>query len=167
MEETTMAVTEKTPKKAKESKGELVAYNAVCFPIAFPESWTNGQADGQFLTSLKKETKEQRLVILKALQSPCQKIDEILNVTVRVAGVTMHPAQKNDEQDGEIFHFIRVILHLADGRNVACGSSGIMKGLRARQSLMGDDMFKDCPSVVIRRVPTSGGRSMFQMDWQE
>lgn len=160
----------KTLEKPMQSRGmkhELAVWKGTTFSMIFPPDWKTGAAEGQFLTTVNRDRPEGRKVIMQALNGDCKSIDTVVNMQIVVAGFTVSPAYKIDRDTGEVIHFIRTVLHCTNGDNFQAFSDGVLKSLRVRHSMYGDQMFAEPVKCTPRRVPTSDSRSMYRIDWDD
>lgn len=161
-------VTQEQPQQGELSPVDnrsLTIYCHACPPLVISDSWADGKGDGEMITSIDTTTKEGRKVVMSSMMSNLPTLDAVLNTQICVMGCTLHPATKTDEESGEVFQLVRIVLHCHDGKDYQTFAKGVLKSLRIRQSFFGQQMF-DPPAVCIpRRVPTSQSRAMFTLEW--
>lgn len=167
MADETTADKERFAMMAGEQKQQLQAYKGKVVPLVIPENWTDGKADGEFITTINRDKPAGRKVIMAALNGECEGVDKVINTKITVAGVTISPAYKLDRETGEVIRFVRTVLHCTDGKNYEAFSDGILKSLRLKHSMYGESMFDPPAECYPRRVPTSESRSMYRLEWVE
>lgn len=86
-----------------------------------------------FKTTLNLKDEAQRAVILRSINEDCDTARSVLNIPLDIMGYTISPASK--VKDGEVNEWVRCVLHLADGRNVAAGSMGLLKSIMMIEQL--------------------------------
>jgi hypothetical protein len=158
---------EKFAMMAGEEKTRLIAYKGKVVPLVIPDNWANGKADGEFITTINRDRPEGRRDIMAALNGECIGLDTAINLKITIAGVTLSPAYKVDRDTGEIIRFVRTVLHCTDGKNYEAFSDGILKSLRLKHSMYGEQMFDPPAECYPRRIPTSDSRSMYRLEWVE
>lgn len=78
-------------------------------------------------TTLDTKKPEQRALLLRCMNEDCDTAKDHLNLPMRIIGYTISPAAR--EVDGEVQEWVRCVLHLEDGTNVAAGSKGLLRAI--------------------------------------
>jgi hypothetical protein len=143
----------------------LTAMSAKVFPLQFPASWKDGTSDGEFLTTVDTKTVAGRKAVMAALNNDCDSLDDHINTELHICGITVHPASKIIKETGEFVRMTRVVLHLPDGRSIQAFGEGVLKSLRIRITMMGDESFNPPARCKAVRVPSGDSRSFHRLEW--
>lgn len=101
-----------------------------------PEWWARAFGPTtMFRTTLDTTKPDQSRRLLAALNEDCENAQSAINTDLDLIGFTLNPSSK--EVDGEVQEWVRTVLHTADGRNIVCGSMGVVKSLMLMQQLIG------------------------------
>lgn len=158
-----MAETKAEAKQSTETS--LVAYGDKVFPLTFPETWHSGKAEGEFLTTLCKDRPAGVAAIMNALNGHCINLADVLNTEISIAGITVTPVVKFNEETGEETPLIRVVMHCTNGACYENYSKGVMKSLRVRIAMFGDKAFTPPARCKPVRVPGKGSHSFYRLEW--
>lgn len=122
-----------------------------------PEWWRSSYGWNMYHTTLNVEVPEQRDQLLSSLTEECIPFKDVINTRLEVVAYTISPASREDDS-GEISEWLRIALHLADGRNISCASSGVLRSLMLRSQLMGLPPWNPPLSVTARVRDIGGGK---------
>lgn len=96
-------------------------------------------------------TERGRAELLEIIEAPALAADENLNVDIDVVGYVCHPAERIDQETGEVSHFTRTVLLLADGRKIGMGSDFARRSLDRMAFVRGHAPWN--PPLKCRIVP--------------
>ena len=86
-----------------------------------------------YKTTLDTRQPDQRALLLRSINEDCDTAKSVLNLPLEIVGYTISPAAR--EVDGELQEWVRVVIHLADGRNIAAGSKGLLRSIMLIEQL--------------------------------
>lgn len=158
---------DKPDKKPQGANGAMDMFKGKVDNLAPPSEWGDIGAAGAMITSLDKTQAAARKRILTALDGEPDTLASVINVPIKVAGVTIHPVAFPDDETGEITQAVRTVLHCADGKDYACVSKGALRSLLLICNLFGNPPWQEPLTVTPRRLPTSGGRSRYMLEMAE
>lgn len=127
-----------------------------------PDWWAKAfGANVLYRTTLNTRDPEQRAILLRAINDDCDTVKSVLNLPIEVVGYTISPAAR--EVDGELHEWVRVVLHLADGRNVSAGSKGLLRSIMLTEQLDRPAPWNPPIGKVIKARDLVGGKQWYYM----
>lgn len=94
-----------------------------------PQWWADAYGPRtMFRTTLDKSDPVQRALLLRSINEDSDTAKSVINLPLRMVGYTISPAGRIDD-NGELQQWVRCVIHLDDGRNVACASMGILRSI--------------------------------------
>jgi hypothetical protein len=127
-----------------------------------PSWWVQAYGpDVMFLTTLDKRDPQQRQRLLRSMQDETDVAKDAINTILPMIGYTASPASRI--VDGEIQEWVRCVIHCSDGRDVACGSLGVVKSLMLISQL--DRPAPWNPPLAVKLVARSlpGGKQWYTL----
>lgn len=125
-----------------------------------PEWWTKIYGPVcMYRTTLDTTKPEQRAQLLSAVNDDVPGCKSVLNVPIEIVGYTASPAGRVVE--GEIQEWVRIVLHLADGSNIASGSMGLLKSLMLIEQLDRPAPWRPPIVKVLRARDLADGKQWF------
>jgi hypothetical protein len=112
-------------------------------------------------TTLDTRKPELRARLLQAINEDCVKAKDVLNVPIDLIGYTLSPAGRMVE--GELQEWVRCVLHLADGRNVAAGSMGLVRSLMLIEQLDRPAPWEPPMTVVLKARDLGNSKQWYSL----
>jgi hypothetical protein len=131
--------------------------------LVIPESWRTGEADGDVMTTLDLTRPEARSLMMNTLNGDAISLEKVLNVPFMLAGYSIMPASKLDEDTGEIVRLIRTVLYTPDGKLYHCFSDKIVKSLRSFDAVYGKEWLAKPVRCVCERVPVGESKGFYRL----
>ena len=135
-------------------------------PEGLPVRWEpmNPEPDFNVHTSLPVKTVEDRLAVLRILESDALKGQELTNQSIQLSDYIAHSVQIIDPETSELTDAVRIILLGPDQPPISFVSIGILKSLQRLVKAVGHAPPFDPPlQLVIKQQSTRGARRTFKL----
>jgi hypothetical protein len=120
---------------------------------------------GNFYTSLKGETREDKKRLFNAMNSPDANVSDYINKSINLKDVYVEMVEMPDEKTGEIVNAPRIVLFDDKGKSYQAISKGMMMALKAAFIVYGEPHTWSEPlPITIKQVSVKNGRSMLTFD---
>lgn len=112
--------------------------------------------------SFEPISKEDKIKLYNAFNSPDEKIGSVINQSIDVVDVVLAHVELVNERTGEVEDAVRTILIDKEGRSFDATSSGIYNSVLTIQSVFGTLHFStDEPlTVVVKQIKTKRGSTL-------
>lgn len=116
-----------------ETKYELVEQEQT--PGDLVQSLTN--PGEEMFCSVKPTSREERIALYNAVNNASEHLIKHVNEKIKVKDVVAYPVKLEDENTGEMFTALRVVLIDNNNKSYACVSQGIVNSLKRIFSIVG------------------------------
>lgn len=127
-----------------------------------PEWWAKAFGHNTlYRTTLDVKQPEQRALLLRSINEDCDTAKSVINLPLEIVGYTISPAAR--EVDGELQEWVRVVLHLADGRNIAAGSKGLVRSIMLIEQLDKPAPWNPPLRKILKARDLAGGKQWYYL----
>lgn len=105
--------------------------------------------------SIDRTSRDGQMKIYNALNSPTDRLSNMIGKTISVSDVIAEPATITNE-DGSISNTIRLILVTADGKSYSCVSIGIYNAVKKLIGIFGMPTWQEPLSLEVKQLSRKG-----------
>lgn len=102
--------------------------------------------------------------LYNATQGQDAKVAEMIGLPMEVVSFLAHPASSPDPKTGEVQHFARIVLFLADGTRVSCGSEGMLNSLRSLCAAFGYPPWAPPMPITVKEEKGAGMNKYYTLE---
>lgn len=108
--------------------------------------------------SLKGATREEKMAMYNAVNSPDYKLSDYTGKVIGIKDVVIEQIQLADEKTGEVKNQARVVLIDGNGKSYQCVSNGIYNSIKKIISIFGEPTWDEVVVVEVQNLSTAKGR---------
>jgi hypothetical protein len=113
--------------------------------------------------SLKPTTKEGRIDLYNAINTPDARLADFINMTIEAKDVIVEIVELLQEATGQLVHAPRIIIIDKDGKSYACVSIGVFSGLKKIMKLFGEPTWNEPVKMMVKQV-TKAEKKMLTLE---
>lgn len=114
------------------------------------------QVDTQFYCSIPDDgSRASKVAIYNAIADAEMKLDDFINMELKITDVVVHPVEIVDEQTGVVSKMLRTILIDEKGVGYAAVSYGVLSSLQRIFGIVGKPSWKDEPLTIMPKKETT------------
>lgn len=115
---------------------------------------------GDAYTSIDLTVPENKIKLYNAINTPSDRITDIINKRILMVDAVTIPAQTVDEKTGEARYIVRSIIIDKEGNTYTASSNGLHNSLRNILAIFGTLHFDQGLPVTVKQVETKRGRTL-------
>lgn len=111
-------------------------------------------------TSVKAETKEDKVKLYNISTNPDYKVADMINKVIAIKDVYAEVIKMSDKETGELYDTVRIILIDKDGKSYQSISKGIYNSIQKIMALMGPPTWEDPIKVEVKQITRGSGNEV-------
>ena len=115
---------------------------------------------GDAYTSIDLSVPENKVKLYNAINTPSERITDIINKPIKMVDAVTIPSQVVDEKTGEARYIVRSIIIDNEGNTYTASSNGLHNSLRNLLAIFGTLHFDNGLPVTVKQVETKRGRTL-------
>jgi hypothetical protein len=119
--------------------------------------WASGVSE--CVTNLAQDDPDCEYLVLTAMGACDRKTRNMVGATFRMVGYCVHPAGMADDETGEVFSKLRIVILCDDGTTFSSTSNGILRVIRELARFRGRGRWHPSVEARIMETPLEGGKS--------
>ena len=108
--------------------------------------------------SLKGATREEKMAMYNAVNSPDYKLSDFTGKVIEIKDVVIEQVQLTEESSGEVKNQARVVLIDVKGKSYQCVSNGIYNSIKKIIAIFGEPTWDEPVNVEVQNLSTAKGR---------